>query len=334
MKASWSFTGLLVVGWTSAVAAQPTARMVLTWSGPPGCPTTEDIQARVDALLGGEASASSVADVRASGQVERVESGFRLLLSMGVGPSPSSRVIEARTCDELGGAAAIAIALLARSTLAGASASSTSESAPASSSHANSPPTDSRPSRDTPSTKQEPAPDAPPSGVRLAIDAPIGLAGWGSLPSTGLGLGAALGIRWKALRATASAELWQPQTHEVSGFGTRFTLQSARAEVCLIQAVHGVELGPCLGAAVQRLAAEGAPSPVFSAKSRTAVWVSGTGGLFASVPTPGFAHLRFFAEATVLVSPLRPRFVIDQLGPVHEPALTAPQVNLGCEWIL
>ena len=91
--------------------------MTLTWSGPPGCPTTENVQARVDALLGGEASASSVADVHASGQVERVDSGFRLQLDMGVGSTPSSRVIEARTCDELAGAAAIAIALLARSTL-------------------------------------------------------------------------------------------------------------------------------------------------------------------------------------------------------------------------
>jgi hypothetical protein len=57
------------------------------------------------------------------------------------------------------------------------------------------------------------------------------------------------------------------------------------------------------------------------------------GGLFASLPTPGFAHLRFFGEASVLVSPVRPRFVIDQLGPVHEPALAAPQLDLGCEWI-
>src|SRR3954466_9251447 len=128
MKASWSLTGLLVLGWTTVVAAQPAARLALTWNGPPGCPSTENVQARVDALLGGEASASSVADVRASGQVERVDSGFRLLLSMGVGATPSSRVIEARTCDELAGAAAIAIALLARSTLGGASDSSPSES--------------------------------------------------------------------------------------------------------------------------------------------------------------------------------------------------------------
>jgi hypothetical protein len=338
MKASWSLTGLLVLGWPSPVTAQPTARLALTWNGPPGCPTTENVQARVDALLGGGASASSVADVRAAGQVERVDSGFRLQLSMGVGSTPSSRVIEARTCDELAGAAAIAIALLARSTLAASSDPSPTDSTLASSTSAtdapNTPPkVEAHPNPDAASAKKDAPAETASTGLQLVIDAPIGVVGWGSLPSAGLGLGAGLGIRWKALRATVAAELWQPQTSQVSGFASRFTLQSGRAQVCLIQAMQGLELAPCLGAAVQRLAGEGVGSEVFSAKSRAALWVSGVGGLFASLPTPGFTHLRFFGEASVLISPVRPRFVIDQLGPVHQPALAAPRLDLGCEWI-
>ena len=337
MKAGWRLAGLLVVAWPSAVAAQPSTRLALTWNVPPGCPTTENVQARVAALLGGEASASSVADVRASGQVERADNGFRLLLSMGVGSdSPSSRVIEARTCDELAGAAAIALALLARSTLDGGSASS-SDSTPAppasADGQAKPPPPSPRPDAEPANGQQSPPAQTRPAGAHFLLDAPIASVGWGSLPSTGVGLGAALGIRWKALRATARGELWQPKTVDVSGFSTRFTLQSGRAEACLVQAVLGVELGPCVGAAVQRLTGDGIGSGVFSAKSRTITWFSGVGGVFASVPTPGFAHLRFFGEAMVLVSPARSRFVIDQLGPVHQPALAAPRLDLGCEWI-
>jgi len=338
MKASWSWTGVLVLGWTSAVAAQPTARLALTWSGPPGCPTTENVQARIDALLGGDASASSVADVRASGQVERVESGYRLLLSMGVGSTPSSRVIEARTCDELAGAAAIAIALLARSTLSGASASSAGDSTPTSAPTADgreappSPPAP-QPERPAPAERAEAHGQSGATRARFVLDAPIGVVGWGSLPSPELGLAAAVGIRWRALRASVRGELWQPQTNQVLGFATRFTSRSARAEACLVQDFHGLELGPCLGAAVQRLAGAGIGSRVFMATTGTAVWVSGALGVFASLPTPGFEHLRFFSDATVLVSPVRPRFVIDQLGPVHEPSLAAPRVDLGCEWI-
>jgi hypothetical protein len=341
MKASWSLTGLLVLGWASAAGAQPTGRLALTWNGPPGCPTTENVQARVDALLGGEASASSVADVHAAGQVERVDSGFRLLLNMGVGGTPSSRVIEARTCDELAGAAAIAIALLARSTLGGVSAPSpdgTTADSAASLSAADDPknaPSGLVPRAEPATANSKPSSSAETRSARaqFVIDAPIGLAGWGSLPSTELGLGVAVGVRWKALRAVVRGELWRPQTDDVSGFATRFTLQSGRAEACLIESMHGLELGPCAGAALQRLTGDGVASDVFSAKSLTTEWVSGTGGLFASLATPGFAHLRFFGEATVLISPLRPRFVIDQLGPVHEPALAAPRLDLGCEWI-
>jgi hypothetical protein len=335
MNAVGILIGLLALGWASPSAAQPTARLALTWNAPPGCPTVESIQARVNALLGGAESASRVADVRASGQVERVDNGFRLLLNMGVADAPSSRVIEARTCDELAGAAAIALALLARS---------------APSSAATDPASDPAPTATSPEPPHlEPAPPPPPperakkaegaqaegSSARLhfLIDAPIGLAGWGSLPSAGLGLGAAFGARWRAVRVVARGELWAPQKNEVAGFATHFSLQSARAELCVVPALSGVELGPCLGGAIQRLTGDGIGSEVFAASSSSAAWGSGSAAIFVSVPTPGFAPLRFFAEAAVLVSPVRPRFVIDQLGLVHEPAFAAPRVDLGCEWI-
>src|SRR5215207_6080198 len=147
IKASGCLTGLAVLGWTSALAAQPAARLALSWEGPPGCPKADNVQARVDALLDGGASAGSVADVRASGQVERVSNGFRLLLTMSVGNTPSSRVIEASTCDELAGAAAIAIALLARSTFEEASQPSTSDGSSASDGQAK--PPASSPNQDT-----------------------------------------------------------------------------------------------------------------------------------------------------------------------------------------
>lgn len=345
MRAGGGLAGLLVVGWASTTAAQPTARFSLTWNAPPSCPTAENVQARVDALLGGEAAASSVADVRASGQVERVDSGYRLLLNMGIGSTPSSRVIEARTCDQLAGAAAIAIALLARSTTEAGlpPAPGDGSSAGGSDGQPNSPPAPASPPKESAEHKQSaPAdaspPEAQPAGaeagrLHLLVDIPVGIAGWGSLPSAGLGLGAALGIRWQGLRVSVGGQLWRPQTHEVAGFASRFTLQSGQAEACFVQAVHGLELGPCLGASLQHLGAEGLGSDVLSGRSRTAVFISGVGGLFLSLPTPGFTHLRFFGEARVLVSPNRPRFVIEQLGPVHEPGLAAPQLILGAEWI-
>lgn len=340
MKASWSLTGLLVLGWTLPAAAQPTAHLSLTWSAPPGCPTQEDVETRVDALLGGQSSASSVADVRASGQVERAGTGFRLLLGMSAGEAPSSRVIEAGSCDELAGAAAIAIALLARSALAGAESSRDPSSTPASSAASGA---ESRPSAQPPQAPQTDSPAARPhqpfryparSGqVHFVIDAPVGAVVWGSLPSLGMGIGGAVGLRWRSLRAVIGGELWKHQSIQVSGFGARFALQSGRAEACFIDALGDVELGACAGATLERLVGEGVGSPTFAAKSREASWLAGMGSLFGSVPMPGFARLRFFGQIGALVSAARPRFVIDQLGPVHEPALAAPKLDLGCEWI-
>lgn len=338
MNASWFSTGLLVVAWTSSASAQPSERLALTWSAPAGCPNAESVQARVSGLLGGDASASRVADVRAAGQVERVEGGFRLLLSMGIAGAPSSRVIEARTCDELAGAAAIAIALLARSTLSGASASSGEGLSDPSSSalapeNAPVPPLEPAVSAPPARTQPTPVPTASGGGLHAVLDVPVGLASWGSMPAAAFGLGAGLGVRWKALRVVAQGEVWAPQNSKFSGFVSHFTMQSARVEACLVQSLGGVELAPCLGSAVQRLKGDGIGSNVFSPGSSTTLWFSGLAGVFVSLPTPGFATLRWFGEASVLVSPRRPRFVIDQLGPVHEPTLAAPRVSLGCEWI-
>jgi hypothetical protein len=314
----------------------------LTWDAPVDCPTRDEIHARVDALLGGDASASSVADVEASGRVERVGNGFRLELSLAAGDRPSRREFRAGTCDELAGAAAIAIALLARSgTVSADSSTGTAGSSTTSPSREGDAP---KAAAKPPSPEPGPKAASPPeddSGdgagrsarLHVLVDAPLAVVGWGSLPSTGLGVGAAVGVRWKALRIVAGGELWRTQTLEQSGLEMRFGLQSGRAEACLTQDVSGVEIGPCAGVALSRLSGEGIPSEIFDARSSSTLWVSGTGGLMAAVPIPGFSALRILGQASVRVAARRPRFVVDQLGPVYQPALAAPKLDFGCGWI-
>jgi hypothetical protein len=342
-RLGWQVLFLLLLGTAGPVAAQPTAHLSLTWDAPVGCPTRDEIHSRVDALLGGGSSASSVSDVQAAGEVERSASGYRLRLSLSAGDRPTIRELRADTCDELAGAAAIAIALLARSgTTSSDSTGSTDAQRTQGSTQDRASPTDSKTDKPDPPAKRpttdprdNPEEDAAARAgrLRLLIDAPLGVVGWGSLPSTGLGVGAAAGIRWKALRIVAGGELWRTQTLEQSGFSMRFGLQSARAEACLTQELSGVDVGPCAGIALERLSGRGIASQTFQARSATLLWVSGTGGVVAAVPIPGFSTLRILGQATVRVPTRRSRFVIDQLGPVHEPALAAPKLDFGCEWI-
>jgi hypothetical protein len=333
---------LAIFGISAPGAAQPAARLSLTWQAPVDCPGRDDIHARVDGLLGGGASASTVADVQASGRVERVANGFRLELNLTAGDRPTVREFEARTCDELAGAAAIAIALLARSGAEGADSTASVDSrANPASSDGSTPPAAAKASGPEPRAKPVPSSDdeasEDPAGrggrLYLLVEAPLAVVGWGSLPSTGIGVGAAVGVRWRALRVVAGGELWRTQTFERSGFEMRFKLQSARADVCLTQDVGGLEVGPCAGVSLERLSGEGIASRTFSGRSSSALWVSGTGGVMAALAIPGFSTLRVLGQASVRVPTRRPRFVIDQLGPVHEPALAAPKLDFGCGWI-
>lgn len=330
---------LLVVGWVSwaqPVAAQPTERLSLTWTAPSGCPTGDDVQGRVDALLGGETSANTVADVRATGQVERVGSSYRLQLQMAAAGVPSARVLEAGTCEELAGAAAIAIALLARES---------SSDAPPLESSASPPPGSDGASDANPPRQPEPPAPAPVAATssssaasssrraHLVIDVPLGTISWGTLPSTALGVGVAAGVRWKSLRVVAGAELWREQSIEPAGFAVEFALRSARLDACLSTTIHSLELGACTGAAVEQLVAEGIASERYAARSASSLWVSGTGSILVTLPVPGFSVLRILGQGGVRVPTSRPRFVIDQLGPVHQPALAAAKLDFGCEWI-
>jgi hypothetical protein len=341
-RLGWTASALALLVSTGAGAAQPTAHLSLTWEAPADCPTRDAIHARVDALLGGNSSASNVADVQALGQIERVGSGFRLKLSLTTGDRPTFKELDASTCDELAGAAAIAIALLARSGAPGADATGAAGSPANSRSATNSAaPTEATAAKPEPPAKtaatgpRESSDDGAGRTDRLnfLVDAPLGVVGWGSLPSLGLGVGAAVGVRWKALRVVAGGELWRTQTLERSGFSMRFGLQSGRAEACLTQDVSGVEVGQCVGLALERLSGRGVSSQTFSARSATLSWVSGSGGIMAAVPVPGFSTLRLLGQATVRVPMRRPRFVIDQLGPVHQPSIAAPKLDFGCGWI-
>jgi hypothetical protein len=293
----------------------------------------------VDALLGGDASASTVADVRASGQVERVGSGYRLQLQMAAAGAPSSRMLEAGSCEELAGAAAIAIALLARESSSGASPSPAEESSaspppgPDSGGDANAPPPP-QPSPPAP-VAPSPSPNAGTSSDRahLVIDAPLGAISWGTLPSTALGVGLGAGVRWKSLRVVAGVELWREQSLAPAGFSVEFALRSARLDACLTTTIHSLELGACAGAAVEHLSAQGIVSERYQAASASSLWVSGTGSILVTVPVPGLSALRILGQGGVRVPTSRPRYVIHQLGPVHQPAVAAPKLDFGCEWI-
>ncbi len=94
----------------SHAAAQ--SRLELTWEAPPECPQGPAVRQKVDALLGN--GARKTIQLRATGRIVRNEGRYRLTLTVQEQNRPRNRTIDAETCDDLAGAAAVALGLLLR----------------------------------------------------------------------------------------------------------------------------------------------------------------------------------------------------------------------------
>jgi hypothetical protein len=95
-----------------------------------------------------------------------------------------------------------------------------------------------------------------------------------------------------------------------------------------------LELGACIGGAAEHLTGKGIASDTFGAKSSTSLWFSATAGVLATLPVPGFSALRLLGQGGVRIPTQRSRFLISQLGVIHEVPVAEPTLFVGCEWIL
>lgn len=93
----------------SPVRAQET--LALGWDAPEVCPEGDSIREEVTRLLGG-AIPEQDESVQAHGVMTEVEGAFRLTLSTSVGDVEGERTLEGESCEELGQAAALILALM------------------------------------------------------------------------------------------------------------------------------------------------------------------------------------------------------------------------------
>lgn len=105
----------LLVGFACAATlshAAAQSRLELTWDAPPECPQAPAVRQKVDALLG--SAARKTGQLRASGRIVRTDGRYRLTLTVQEQNRARNRTIDAETCDDLAGAAAVALGLLLR----------------------------------------------------------------------------------------------------------------------------------------------------------------------------------------------------------------------------
>lgn len=333
----------------------------LQWLAPAGCPERDAVVARVHRLLG---DARAAEPLTARGVVTERAGRYRLALSTQTGDSHGVRSLNAPSCTDLLEPAALVLALaidpdaVSRASNAepplddlapppaspptsfalAALRSSIALSLP----HARRPPIDAAAASADDVRRDVAAPATPPSSepgdARVHARAGVGgVIDAGTLPSPAAGVTAALAVGAGWLEVEARGALFAPQTEGVGGgngaAAGRLRLWSAGLSGCIRVFAVGTGAGrsarvlPCVGADVARLSGrgEGVSSP-------------GEGAVWLGAAVAGVRGTLDFTEAASLwlrvdgaAAPSRPRFVLENVGAVHQPAALSARAALGAE---
>lgn len=279
------------------------------WVAPEGCPTEEEANARVRERL--PPSTPPVANAR----VDKNGEHYRLVLEI---PSVGERVLEAATCDELVASMAVVLAM----SLAPMPEPAVEQPRPGAVRAASE---SSVPHEATPDARPSPSPSH--FGVRGQAVVDVG-----TLPTAAMGGGIALGFDPIAnVHVEATTNLYAAQDGTLAddpSRGATFHLVTAGARGGWIL-LRKPELGPCLGADVAVLSAQGFGSDV--AKKATSVTWSPDVSIFLRARISSFLRIVLGAGAGVPTS--TPTFRIAGAGPVHRSSSTAARAWFGPELV-
>jgi hypothetical protein len=275
------------------------ATLRIVWEAPPACPTAEELEARIEALIapGGERMLVATVDAKVAKEALR----WRASLEVTVPQGRTRREVVGKTCEELTNAVALLVAVTLDPT--GARAKLWGD-------------------KDDP-----PKPPARATKVRGIV----GIAGTGTfaaLPRFGGGLLGSAGIDTRYVRAEAVATYEAPQLRlldSASGAGAVFDLWTVGARGCGVGRVQTLVVPVCAGVEVGRLRARGeglqAGRRVHLTHARVAVGV----GLAWSA-----THwLEVRADVAGLVTMTPWRVVIEDLGELHRSRPVGVRAGLG-----
>jgi hypothetical protein len=347
----------------SHAAAQ--SRLELTWEAPPECPQAAAVRQKVDALLG--SGARKTVQLRATGRIVRSEGRYRLTLTVQEQNRPRNRSIDAETCDDLAGAAAVALGLLLR----GESATGTAGTSPGDSSATSgvdggndaTGAANARTATDaqagsrnsTPSSTQNPAaknasaaahpettPEtaantggaATPRRFRLLLRAPVAHLDMARLPKPSIGLGAGIGFSYDEWSVGMSGHVDARQTMwsnlVTPDAGTVFHRAVLELWLCRGFRSGSVELAPCLSGGLDHVVTRGTGADVKPQSARSSsvlLGVAGAGKLHLT------SWLAVLATATLELETARPKLTLAGLGEVQTLGPVAVSLALGPEWI-
>lgn len=289
-------------------------RIELSLAGPGECPNASALHDQVQKLA--RLPADAPHRLEAHLLIEPTEPDrLRLLLTASLdGAAPGERTFIGASCAEVTDAAALTLALMLNPDAA---------------------PPDEEAAAPSPASALQPA--APPARERAApsprsaprIHAFAGLTAGGRvgvMPSVSPEAGAAVGVSLNQFSSGLGVLAAPPQTaHTASGqFGGRFWALSGTWLACWAPLDDvTIQLGPCAGVGLTRLAGSGVG--VTHPHDSETSWVSGTLGLSTALALGSRVTVRALVLGAVPAT--RPTFYLQGLGPVHQPAAVSASLQ-------
>lgn len=320
---------------TTPASAQPLESLELQWLAPAGCPDASEVRGRVERLVG--SAEITGAPLRAEGTVTRRHDGsFHLRLVIRVDDLAGEREIEGAACRDLGGAAAVALALLLRSAepltageLSGDPA--TSEASSGESSRSVPAALESSPAR----VQVESAGTRSARAWRGLFQVPLARVGFGPVSAPGFGLALAAGAsigRWLFL---ADGEAWLPQQvstlHQAERYRADLQRFAVGLRACRSLLGPRFDVAPCVAITTAHMSARGTGWQV-APDTAAATWVAlGVGAQTRIYVT---RWLGLLAGMDVQFQTSRPEIAIEGVGTIDQLLPVAITATVGSEWIL
>ena len=311
-----------------AVPVPPPDEDAVSFTAPQGCPSADDVRARVTEYLGGKAT---LVGVRIDARVEaRAEGGFTLDVTVGSASGTTHHELSADTCETLANAVAL-VAAVALDPLDVAAAIEAArkpepEPEPAPPEKAAAPP-EPAPKRSPPRTPRVEPPKRRPVLFALRPDFAID---YGPLPRLGIGGGFTTTVLGRGWRAEAGMVALAPR-HAASGIVPSATaavgLVAGRARGCGVLGRSLVEFPLCGGVEIGALRGQGDGSTV-RARTRRALWAAGVlGPSIAIVPR---RFIAIIAGVEAVFPFVRPAFDLgDEI--VHRARVAGVRAGLAVE---
>jgi len=352
-------TLLALSGWLVSRAAlgQPAAALTLRWEAPAGCPQQGEVRDRIRKLTGSTRATAAV--LQAEGTITQTDSAhYHLKLVTRSGGLVGERNLDASSCENLSGAAAVSLALLMRSEeplsvgelggqqMAGgapgaATATATAQQATATPAEAGPRTQTEQTSRDDSASSDAQANDSEQHSSaaleqrwRLLAQVPLATLSFGPLPQPSWGVAFAGGAAYENWRFLLGGSAWLRQnvaTEQAPGYGAEVDRLAGTLKACRALRRAALELAPCLVLSLEHISVRGTGADI-TPRSEQATWlavgVGAQGRLYLA------SWLSLVAGIDAQIETARPLISIDGVGNLGQLGSAAFTVSVGPEWIL